>query len=63
MESRVRRFIRVSSWVNIQGKGREGSRIAQKGKLGCDAISTQTSANSAGGSEAGMALQSCPKLG
>ena len=53
----------MSSWVNIQGKGREGSRIAQKGKLGCDAISTQTSANSAGGSEAGMALQSCPKLG
>lgn len=48
------------SQVNIW-KGREGGETGQK-KVGCDAITTDTSADPAGSSEAWVALQKGPEL-
>lgn len=62
MESGVR-FIRGCSWINTRVVGREKQVWAERKKLGCDAVSMETSAKATGGSEVGMIPQSCPKLG
>lgn len=62
MESGVR-FIRGCSWINTRVAGRGKQVWAERKKLGCDAVSVETSAKATGVSEVRMIPQSCPKLG
>lgn len=43
-------------------QGNEEGRTGQWETLNPDAVTTEASANPAGSSEAGLALQNCPKL-
>lgn len=52
----------INIWGVYDMQEKDESRIEQREKLGCNAISTKVLVNPTWSSETGMVLQSCPKM-